>query len=304
MARWSRLIAPVRVVVDTVHSCSTGTVGRRLGYRWSRWLPDRVTVVSHGVADAYQAAGMVNPGSLTVLPNGVDRELLHPDEAMRAKVRNALALDREFLWFAAGRLEPVKDYPALLAAFALLPQKARLVIAGAGPLQDELIQLAERLCIELRVAFLGFEPNVRRWLQAADGFVLSSRTEGLPMVLLEAAACGLPAVATDIPGTREVVEDDVTGFLAQAGDASALTEKMSALMLASREERRTMGEQAMQRVSERFSLDAVLDQWEALYGELLEHNPMPRRWGRSVPSGDSRIPRTEQELQTETQPSH
>ena len=95
--------------------------------------------------------------------------------------------------------------------------------------------------------FLGFEPNVQRWMQAADGFVLSSRYEGLPMVLLEAGACGLPAVATDVPGTREVIVNGETGWLAPAGDADALAQAMAKLMRTPPEERRAMGERARRR---------------------------------------------------------
>ena len=72
LARWSRLAAPVRAVVDTLHSSSTGTLGRRLGYRCSSWLPDRVTAVSQAVAQAHLVAPMAAPTSLIVLPNGVD----------------------------------------------------------------------------------------------------------------------------------------------------------------------------------------------------------------------------------------
>jgi glycosyltransferase involved in cell wall biosynthesis len=279
LARWSRLAAPVRVVVDTLHSSSTGTVGRKLGYRWSGWLVDQVTAVSQAVAVTHLSCSMVSQGKLIVLPNGVDGNVWRSDPTVREAVRLELGLDREFLWFAAGRLEPVKDYPTLLAAMAQVPEPAQLIIAGAGPLQGELIQLAEQLGLEPRVRFLGFQPDVRRWMQAADGFVLSSRWEGLPMGLLEAAACGLPAVATCVPGTPEVILDGQTGWLTPAGDSSALGEFMTKIVRLPAQERRSMGERARLFVMERFSLDAVLDRWEALYSRLLESNPRPMRWG-------------------------
>jgi glycosyltransferase involved in cell wall biosynthesis len=72
LARWSRLAAPVRVLVDTVHTSATGTLGRRLGYRLSASLPDQVTAVSAAAAEAYQAAHMVDAARLLVLPNGID----------------------------------------------------------------------------------------------------------------------------------------------------------------------------------------------------------------------------------------
>jgi glycosyltransferase involved in cell wall biosynthesis len=131
--------------------------------------------------------------------------------------------------------------------------------------------------LEQRVRFLGFEPNVRRWLQAADALVLSSRWEGLPMVVLEAAACCVPAVATDVPGTREALRDGETGLLAAAGDVSALRDAMLQMMESSPEQRRAMGLRARQMVLDHFSLEEVLDRWEELYLNLLEHSPLPVR---------------------------
>ena len=280
MARWSRLGAPVRTVVDTLHSSSTGGLGRWLGYRWSNWLTDRVTAVSQAVGKAHVDVQMVPEDKVTVVPNGVDVDAWRPNSAAREAMRRELGLTDKFLWFAAGRLDQVKDYPTLLRAMAAMPAPARLVIAGTGPLQGELNSLATELRIERRVRFLGFEPNVRGWMQAADGFVLSSRWEGLPMAVLEAGACGVPAVATDVPGTREVVVNGETGLLASPGDVDALRGAMGKLMEIPSEERRVMGERARQRVIEHFSLEKVLDRWEEVYTDLLASNPRSRRWGR------------------------
>jgi glycosyltransferase involved in cell wall biosynthesis len=275
LARWSRLAAPVRVVLDTLHSCSTGTVGRRLGYLWSGWLVDRVTAVSQA---AHLAAGMVTETRLIVLSNGVDVELWRPDAQVRTAVRRELGGEEEFLWLAAGRLEPVKDYPTLLAAMASVPEPARLLIAGSGVLQDELVKLSVQLGLERRVRFLGFQPDLLRWMRAADGIVLSSRLEGLPMGLMEAAACALPAVATDGPGTSEVLIDGQTGYLTPAGDVILLAESMARLMQTPPQERHAMGNRAREFAAERFSLEAILNRWEDLYSALLERNPKPARW--------------------------
>lgn len=280
LARWSRLAAPVRVQIDTIHTSATGTVGRRVGYRWSRWLPDRVTAVGQGVADAYLAQRMVSSKQLTVVPNGVDLDAWRPDAAARAAVRHELGIGDEFLWFAAGRFDAVKDYGTLLHALTLTPGAASLAIAGTGPLQSKMRQLADSLGLGGRVRFLGFQPDVRRWMQAADGFVQASLWEGLPMGLLEAGACALPAVATDVPGTREVVIDGETGWLAPVADPAALAARMTQLMRASPDDHVAMGLRARQFVADRFSLSAVLDRWEALYAELLALNPSPRRRSR------------------------
>ncbi|HZP05002.1 MAG TPA: glycosyltransferase [Terracidiphilus sp.] len=266
--RWSRLCASIPVLIDTLHSASTGTVARRIGYRLSRWLPDQVTAVSRSVAESHEAAGMVNRNTLTVLHNGVDVDKWHPDPSVCVAARANLALTNEFLWMAAGRLEPVKDHETLLKAMALLQPPAQLVIAGDGPLLHDLTALASHLGLSRRVHFLGFVQDVKRWLQAADAFVLSSRWEGLPMAVLEAGACGLPAVMTDVPGSREAILDGETGMLAPPANPSGLASAMNAMMRLSFEERRAMGMRARQRVADQFSLTATLDRCDELYRSL------------------------------------
>lgn len=281
LARWSRLTAPVPLVVDTLHSSSTGTKGRHFGYACSRWLTNHVTAVSEATAASHRAAGMVSASHLSIVANGVDVDRWQPDAKERTRARQELRVGDEFLWLAAGRLEAVKDYPSLLLAITRTSQRARLLVLGAGPRESELMELADRLGLKQRVRFAGFEPDVARWMQAADGFVLSSRYEGLPMVLLEAGACAVPVVATDVPGTREVVVDGETGWLTPAGDARRLAATMTKLMLTPPDERRAMGERARKRVAEHFSLETALDRWELLYAELLErknavrHNRLP-----------------------------
>jgi glycosyltransferase involved in cell wall biosynthesis len=266
MARAVRLIAPAPVVVDTLHSSATGGWTRRLGYRMSRGLSDCVTAVSASVAQAHLAKAMARPERLLVLPNGVNLDEWRPDAGRRAAKRRALGIGEEFLWIAAGRLEPVKDYPTLLKAMALAPE-ARLAIAGAGAQEGELRRLIAALNLGARVRLIGFEPDLTDWMRAADGFVAASLWEGLPMSLLEAAACALPAVATDVPGLRDAVRPGETGFLAKAGDSNALAAAMRRLMAA--ETRAAMGAQARARVEREYSLTAVLDRWERLYEELI-----------------------------------
>jgi len=284
LCRWSRLAAPVPVVIDTLHSSSTGKSGRHIGYTFSRRLPDHVTAVSHATAASHLAAGMVHEKELSILGNGIDGAAWEPNAQARSAMRQLLGFGDEFLWIAAGRLESVKDYPTLLRAFARAPLTARLLVLGIGPLEAELAALAAQLGLEQRVRFLGFEPNVERYMQAADGFVLSSRYEGLPMVLLEAGACGVPAVATDVPGTREVLIDGANGLLAKASDPYSMGEAMTRLMRMQPEERFAMGERARRRVIAEFSLESVLDRWEMLYEELLDRKNV--NWRKRLTARD------------------
>jgi glycosyltransferase involved in cell wall biosynthesis len=194
--------------------------------------------------------------------------------------RRALGLTSEFVWLAAGRLEPVKDYPLLLHALALTSRACVLLIAGTGSQEADLRRLADALGLAGRVHFLGFQAEVLPWMQAADAFVLTSRYEGLPMSLIEASACALPAVATNVPGTREVLCDGDTGWLSPA-NAQALATAMTWLMDLDRAEHETMGMRARALAIDHYSLDSVLCRWETLYVQLLSHNSRPHRFGQA-----------------------
>jgi glycosyltransferase involved in cell wall biosynthesis len=228
--------------------------------------------VGHAVADAYLAADMVDEARVAVVPNCIDEQSIVPDPPARAGARAALGVADEFLWVAAGRLEAVKDYPLLLRAMAELPRQARLAIAGCGSLEAELLRMCSALGLAQRVRLLGYQADIRPLLQAADGFVLCSKWEGLPVSLLEAGACALPCVCTDIPGIREILQENVTGVLSQPGEPAALTEAMLRVMSMSAAARSAMGRRARTQVIENFSLSRVLDRWEGLYSSLLERN--------------------------------
>lgn len=278
LARWSRIASPVRVAVDTIHSPATGGTARKLGYQLSAALADVITAVSPAAARPWLEAGIVGNGNLAIVSNGVDTDRWKRDESVRTEMRHELGLSDQFLWLSVGRLDPVKNHATLLRAFARIANNTRLVIAGAGPLRHELRSLARRLGLRDRVSFAGFQSDVCRWMQAADGFVLCSSWEGLPIALLEAGACELSSVITDIPGSREVLPDALHAAV-PIGDVDALASAMSAVMCLPCEERRELGRHARISVCARFGLDAVLTRWERLYGALLERNPQPSRFG-------------------------
>lgn len=289
MARLSRLLVPIPAVLDTIHSAGTGGWPRKLVYRLTSSLPDRVIAVSNAAAESHRSARMVDRRRLTVMPNGVDIEDWRADAANRETLRRDHGFGSEFVWLAAGRLEPVKDYPTMLRAFARAHGSARLVIAGAGAEQQELELLAERIGVAQRVRFAGFVPDVRPLMQAADGFILTSRWEGLPVAILEAAACELPQIATRVSGTCEAIEDGVTGLLAAPGNYAELAEAMNRLMAMPTEERKAMGVCARERVIERFSFEAALDRLEALYRELLAAKSRTADGLRAVAAGETRL---------------
>ena len=146
---------------------------------------------------------------------------------------------------------------------------AVLLIAGQGSLREKAQSLAEELGIAPKVFFLGVRTDIPDLMNAADAYVMSSAWEGMPMVLLEAGAVGLPVVATDVGGNREVVVDGKSGLLVPSKDPEALARAMVRLMELSPEERRSMGKYGRRHIEENYSLERVVEQWEALYRELM-----------------------------------
>jgi glycosyltransferase involved in cell wall biosynthesis len=172
-------------------------------------------------------------------------------------------------FITAGRLAKVKGIDLLLDAMALVGKKlpsAELMILGEGPLESALKRQTRQLGLDHAVHFPGFQPNPYGYMRHADVFVLASRYEGLPLVLLEALALGTPVVATDCPGgVREILSDCPMGRLIPALDAQALAEAMIAVYNAGWK-RRLQGKSAGKTLS-RFSVEQVVGEYERLISE-------------------------------------
>jgi glycosyltransferase involved in cell wall biosynthesis len=272
LARIVRLLAPFPVLVCTAHNIDEGGRLREVLYRLTDLFCDLTTQVSQAGLERYVHVGAVPRHKIRYIPNGVDTERFKPNLEDRLKVRKELGVDG-FVWLAVGRFDPQKDYPNMLQAFARVVRErsdTTLLIAGDGPLRKAMESMALDLGISGYVRFLGIRRDVSQLMNAADAYVMSSSWEGMPMVLLEASATGLPIVATDVGGNREVVLDGITGFLVPPRNPEALAEAMLRMMDLPEEKRREMGKAARQHIEKNFSLDRIVDMWEALYKELLE----------------------------------
>jgi glycosyltransferase involved in cell wall biosynthesis len=189
-----------------------------------------------------------------------------------------LDLGDRFMWLAVGRLAEAKGYGDMVAAFAMAVRDhpdARLLIAGVGSLEQEIRAETRRLGIEASVRLLGLRSDVPALMQAADGFVMTSRWEGLPMVLLEAGASGLPVVATDVGGSRDAVLDEVSGYLTPVAEPAKTARAMGRVMAMPEGDRRAMGSAGRRHVSATFDIGAVATTWEGLYrrSEKLRGSP-------------------------------
>jgi glycosyltransferase involved in cell wall biosynthesis len=273
MARALRLVAPVPALVSTIHNIYEGGRLRMAAYRYTNALVDHLTIVSQAAADRFVGERIVPRELLTVIPNGVDTEQIAAvPPGTREALRQELGVDGAFVWLAVGRYEVAKDYPNMLRAFARVRASqpdAVLWIVGRGSLQPETEALAAELGLGDAVRFLGVRDDVPRVMSAADGYVMSSAWEGMPMVLLEAAAAGLPIVATTVGGNHEVVVHEETGFLVPPRDDAALAAGMLRLGGLAPSERRAMGERGREHIRSHYGLARVADRWEEIYRAVL-----------------------------------
>lgn len=194
-------------------------------------------------------------GNHIVLPNYIETDTFVPTDA---------AVEPDSICFV-GRLQPQKNLRAFVRALA--PLDITLTVVGSGHLQDELAEIAtgEPLTIE----FVGRVPNheLPALLNSQELFVLPSRFEGMPKVLLEAMSCGRPVVATDVMGSNEVVDHEVDGLLCETDPASirSAVERLrgdSALQS-------TLGTAARRKICEHYSLDTVVSRERAFYETYL-----------------------------------
>ena len=272
MARAVRLFARVPVIVSTIHNIYEGGPLWMAAYRVSNGLVDHMTIISEAAADRFVKEGIVPRELLTCVPNGVDTERFRQvTPETRQALRSSIGVDDRFVWLAVGRFEIAKDYPNMLHAFAQVCQRdsnAVLLLVGHGSLQQETESLAQSLGLGDRIRFLGVRSDVPEVMAAADGYVMSSAWEGMPIALLEAGAAGLPIVATRVGGNHEVVRDGESGFLVPPRDAAALGQAMLRLMEQAPARRRDMGERGREHVRVHYGLGRVVERWQDLYRQV------------------------------------
>ena len=272
IARLLKLFVRVPVVYSTVHNVFEGGMHRMMLYRLTDFLSTRTTAVSTAAAERFIRVGAIPRNKCIVITNGIDTVEFAPSAPRRNAVRASRSAGEEFVWLAAGRIVPAKDFPNLLRAFrkvrAANPE-AQLWIAGAGDAAD--IERIALFAVEAGslegVQWLGLRRDLPALLDAADGFVLASAWEGMPLVVGEAMAMEKPVVATDVGGVRELVGD--AGLLVASKNSDALATAMLELMSRSEDARKQLGHAARVRIESEFSMDARTCEWETLYRDTL-----------------------------------
>jgi glycosyltransferase involved in cell wall biosynthesis len=236
----------------------------RLVCRWVYRRAQRVICVSSVIRRRLIEEDSVPPGRITVVPNAaVATPEVRPDapQSLPAGWREGPLVG------VVARLQPEKgvaDFLKAVARVAPLVPRARFLIAGDGPLREELGLLAQRLGVRERVHFLGFRSDARALTRFLDVLVVPSLSEGSPLVVLEAMTAGVPVVASGVGGIPDQVRHDKEGLLVPPGDPAALSDALLRL-LRDPARARSLGEAGRRRAASEFSHATMVERIEAVY---------------------------------------
>jgi len=233
---------------------------------------DRVVCVSERQAQRAREAG-VRPDRVTVMRNSVRAERFDgTDPADRQVLEAMFPQVPQRIVGSAGRLSPEKGFGVLVEAAAIVARSdpgAGFIHFGDGPLRETIRRRIGELGLERRFILAGFRDDLDRFLPHWDLSVLPSFTEGLPTVVLESYAAGVPVVATAVGGTPEAVADGVDGYLVPPGDPAALARRILDV-LNSEDERKAMGRRGRERVRAEFSFETQAVRFQELCTELTD----------------------------------
>jgi len=268
-------LAGVPVVVHSEHGYELDMFAglpmrRRLFRRAAYAMTDAIFAVTRELRDFHARQAWIRPDRMGVMYNGVDTERFAPCIQTRLAMRRELGLPEDsFVVGAVGRLVPIKDHQTLLKAATLLLAKGidvRVLLVGSGP-ERERLQATAASALEGRACFADDSNRVPELLNAMDVFVLPSLNEGMSNTLLEAMACGLPVLATNVGGNPEIIEDNINGALFAPGDIAWPANK---LQLLARDPAliHQLGTAARNRAIESFSLSRMLESYRSFYLEL------------------------------------
>lgn len=261
-ARLNRSICPVPKLICTAHNSNEGGNVRMVVYRFTNALSNINTNVSHEATASLIAKGAFSKTNLITVYNGIDLSKFEKNTNINTDLDNRLTN-----LIAVGRFNDQKDYPNLINAFAELKKNVitdiKLTIVGDGELRSEIEFLIKNLQLEKDITLLGRRSDIPQLLSQSDIFVLSSKHEGLPTVVIEAMACECYVVATDCGGSAEILGD--TGKLVPTQDSQELAKALENAINLDVEKRLQNNKKARERVEQLFSLESSVKKWMALY---------------------------------------
>lgn len=268
LMRLFRIISPIRRLITTAHNTFEGEGLVMKAFKYSNFLSDYITNVSSDAVKAFEDNGYVVKGQMKVVFNIIEIEKFNYSNDLREKYRNDFNLrPDEKILISIGSMKDAKDYPNLLHAIKLIKNDGaknfKLFIVGDGDLMESTQRLTLDLQLENEVCFLGIRTDVNALLSMADIFILASKHEGLPTVLIEAAMAKNMIISTDCGGIGDILPDKKN--IVEVKNSVSLGKKILEILNMSEVESIKSINSTYNHVSTRFDPDVVLEKWISIY---------------------------------------
>jgi len=274
LGRITGKICKVPIIISTIHNVNFGGKLREKLLKYTDKFCNFTIVISQIVAKEMIEKKIVPKNKLKIICNGIDfKEFNLNKNKVQKKINRELKIKKnQNILISVGRLTEQKGYFYMIETVRILNKKySDLIWIVLGDGEDKM-KLEKQIKIEnlqKNILFLGIKENVVEYLFDSDIFIMPSLWEGLPLSLLEAMACGLPVIATNVGGIPEIVKDKISGFLVEPKNPTILAEKIEYLLNLDIDSRKKMGIEGRKIVEEKFSLRKMVEKYENLYEKLL-----------------------------------
>ena len=233
-------------------------------------VADKILCVSKGIENELANNGF-NKDKLTTIYNPVSINDINSMSEQKINSEHEFIFDKNFkIIIAIGRLIEIKNIPLLIESYMEVNKKikSRLIIVGDGPERSKLEKLIIDYNQQKNIYLLGWQNNPFNYLKRSDLFVLSSNSEGFPVIIIEALACNIPVISTDCPfGPNEIIQNNINGILVPVNDKFELSKAMSKV-LSDKSYAKKLSSQGKQRIID-FSSDKIALQYAQLIDEVL-----------------------------------
>ncbi|MDI6721190.1 MAG: N-acetyl-alpha-D-glucosaminyl L-malate synthase BshA [Candidatus Aenigmarchaeota archaeon] len=258
-------------IITTVHGTDVHTVGIHDTFRsvtkFALESSDGITTICQFLADKVKENFNVDR-EIKIIHNFVDTKKFTRKENL--KLKNTLCKEGEKIIVHASNFRPIKRIDHIMESFNIISKSipSKLLLLGDGPEKAKMMRLASKLKIKDRVIFAGPVKNVQKYFSISDLFVMASENEGMPLSIIEAMSCKVPAVAVNRGGMPEIVEDGKTGYVAEFGDTNDIAEKCMKI-LSNDNTIEKFRNNSRKRVEEDFDMKKNVAEYEKYYRKLM-----------------------------------
>lgn len=276
ICRFLRIFYKKAKIISSIHSSNEGGPIRMLGYKISDFLCDLTTIVSKDAKKNFSNLNIAPKNKFSVVENAINLKKFTFLPEAKSKIFNELKIDSDTkLILSVGALRESKDYPNLINALSMVKEivatKFILMIAGDGSEKEKLQNQIEELNLRNHIVLLGIRNDVQELLSACDLFVLSSAYEGMPLVIIEAAAASAFIVSTNTSGVSDILKEH-EDFIVPTQDSSALADAIIRGLELDHDTRKEIIKRHLIHVQEHYSFNTYIDKWISIYDSILNKN--------------------------------